>query len=158
MQSQYVFGGEGSDQYLGRTISGLPITSCRNFSTLPPHYHNQVLNLTPEDWRGLVVGYDRFPSRMKSALPFLLSSIIYHKEWLNNNLHADHPIKSSLVFNDARFNREYIHLSYTNCSCGLIASGLPIQWAANEILSDINLNVANSTEAINSLNRKIEGN
>jgi hypothetical protein len=35
--SKYVFMGEGSDQFIGRTVSLLNIYDCNEFSTLPPH-------------------------------------------------------------------------------------------------------------------------
>ena len=64
------------------------------FLTLPPHFDNSVV-LSHEDWIDIVPGYLDLPNRFRTALPFLLASLVYHTDWLQANLSDNHPLFNS---------------------------------------------------------------
>ena len=59
VQQRYVFEGDGSDEYLGRTITGLPLNNCEDFCQLPPHYHTNNIEITEDKWIEYIADYNR---------------------------------------------------------------------------------------------------
>jgi hypothetical protein len=72
-------------------LTGLPIGSS-DFSILPPHFDDSNV-ISEEIWKYLIPYYDDF----KATLPFLMASMCYHADWLNDNLYSNHPKKLGLV-------------------------------------------------------------
>jgi hypothetical protein len=87
---RYLHAGEGSDQLVGRIACGLPFLDVE-FLTLPPHFDN-TMALTEEEWEDIVPGYGTLPQRFKTAVPFILASLVYHTPWLQANLPHMHPL------------------------------------------------------------------
>ena len=64
IRDKYIFMGDGADQYLGRSLSGLPFHD-EGFTTLPPHLTEEGnLLLTNDFWEEIVPGYSHYPSGM----------------------------------------------------------------------------------------------
>jgi hypothetical protein len=95
-QDRYLFHGEGSDQFVGRVVSGLPITDVK-FACLPPRFHSSVVE-SVIDWEAIFPGYSTLAGSFRSVLPFLLASLSYHREWLSQNLHHSHPLLNTPLF------------------------------------------------------------
>ncbi len=95
-QDRYLFHGEGSDQFVGRVVSGLPITDVK-FACLPPRFHSSVVE-SVIDWEAVFPGYHTLPGSFRSVLPFLLASLSYHRVWLTQNLHHSHPLLHTPLF------------------------------------------------------------
>ena len=106
VQSRYIFEGQGGDQFVGRCAAGLDVTNC-NFSVLPPHFDisdGPVLSL--EEWNVLLPGYSTFyPDEFRTVIPFLLASIVYHKNFLNENLSSNHPLKLSRLWTSGTIDK-----------------------------------------------------
>jgi len=76
IQKRNIFAGQGADQFVGRTATGLPIGEIE-FATLPPNFINiSVLTTTMLD--NLVPGYVNYPVGFQSCIHyfFLLYSTI----------------------------------------------------------------------------------
>lgn len=81
VQSRYILEGEGGDQLCGRAASGLPLTDV-SFANLPPHFISSDI-LTTVEWEELLPGYSTFyPSNFREVIPYLLASLVYHKQYL----------------------------------------------------------------------------
>lgn len=95
---RYILEGGGGDELCGRAATCVPITSI-DFANLPPHFNetNDPI-LTSEEWGNLVVGYDEYPKEFKEVITFLLASIVYHANWLLENLPPGHPIFTTAIF------------------------------------------------------------
>ena len=88
----------GADQLCGRVVVGLPFTEL-DFDVLPPHFDLETnAMLTSTLWESILPGYERFPKGFKSALPFLLASLLYHYDFLKLTLNPGHPVLLSKVF------------------------------------------------------------
>ena len=100
IQDTYMRYERASDQYVGRVLSGLPINH-KEFATLPPFFverNNSVENLILECFLNI-------PNNMKRVGEFLLGSVVYHKQFLQNTLPKTHPLfHSSLFRNHSRLN------------------------------------------------------
>lgn len=88
------------DQYVGRTLSGLPLQSVK-FATLPPHF------VYSEEWpkeRVDALMFRCFPDALVNrqgfypVLQMCFASAVYHSEWLMDNVCADSVIRNLCVF------------------------------------------------------------
>ena len=76
-------------------VAGLPFND-EDFSILPPHFPHDLLERMDEQfWNTIVDGYNNYPKGIKSALPFMLSSLVYHEKYLRQNLDKNHIIFSA---------------------------------------------------------------
>jgi len=127
VQGRYILECSGSDQLCGRAATGLAILS-PEFADLPPHFKGEALTLA--EWDSLIPGYSTFyPESMRPVFPYLLASLVFHKEWLEETLHKDHPLFKERVWT------KYISLNsladkvlsgkFENSVSGLVATGVP---------------------------------
>jgi hypothetical protein len=94
----YIHPTDGADGHCGRTVALLPLLD-NNFAILPPHFDKTTSTLlTCEFWNSVVPGYECLPQTFKSCLPYLLATLIFHEEYLRENLHSAHPLWMSRVF------------------------------------------------------------
>jgi hypothetical protein len=81
LKDRYIHHSEGADQLCGRMVAGLPFDN-EKFTVLPPHFSIELLSEMTEDyWIKIISGYFMLPSVIKTALPFLLASIIHHEDF-----------------------------------------------------------------------------
>jgi hypothetical protein len=116
---------DAGDQYVGRTVAGLP-RNMVEFATLPPHFNAEVNNQFLEDTIRAV-----FPFLLQSQLligKFCLASLVYHSDYLRRTLPSDHIIFNTYLFRNANV----LDVLKPNVVCGLpykdstiSATGLP---------------------------------
>jgi hypothetical protein len=106
VQDRYIFAADGADQFCGRVITGLSNTSS-DFSVLPPHFTRNVTDIVGIKFWIHIFGeaYNKFPNNFWEVLNFLLASIIYHRNWLHENLPKSHPLFSTILYS----SKNYIH-------------------------------------------------
>eukprot|EP00924_Labyrinthula_sp_SR-Ha-C_P012242 maker-scaffold_10-snap-gene-1.13-mRNA-1 protein AED:0.20 eAED:0.20 QI:0/0/0/1/0.5/0.33/3/0/415 len=83
------------DQYVGRTVSGLPISSYK-FSTLPPGFKfddNQVE-------RAKQLMFPSTPKQISLTLEFCLASMVYHENFLRKELPENHLLFNTPIFQE----------------------------------------------------------
>ena len=120
---RYIFRRAGSDKYVGRTACGLDANSFK-FSVLPPHFkvHTNVYDVIPQSF------LNRSSYSFKATFPYLVASVIYHWDWLIENLPKTHPFFSSVIYT-RNYKRIWGHLIVTgffeNEETGMRSSGLP---------------------------------
>lgn len=138
VQSRYIMEGQGGDQLCGRAATGLSMT-CIEFSNLPPHFNlSDGPILTLEQWEDIIPGYRTYyPSSFHQVIPFLLASLVYHKQWLVNTLPNAHPLFNSRVWSSPIFDSlsdKVLSGNGHNATSGLTATGIPPHvLIANEI-------------------------
>lgn len=88
--AKYMYGTPAGDQFVGRAACGLSLYET-DFAILPPHFLPAAKEiLTEAVLTEIIPGYATFPACYKTAVPFLLASVVYHKEWLKENLPKNH--------------------------------------------------------------------
>jgi len=104
VQDRYIFAADGADQFCGRVITGLSNTSS-DFSVLPPHFTRSVTDIVGSNFWTHIFGeaYNKFPNNFWEVLNFLLASIIYHKNWLRENLPQSHPLFSTILYSSNNY-------------------------------------------------------
>lgn len=126
VQSRYILEAEGSDQVCGRAATGLPLTD-PSFATLPPHFHDVVLTLA--EWEEILPGYTTFyPESFRQVIPYLLASLTYHKNYLENCLPKNHPLFYQRVWTSGIMNRlsSQVYAGVgRNPITKLVATGIP---------------------------------
>ena len=94
VQERYFKYGRGGDQFVGRTVAGLPLNDAK-FSILPPHF----IEDDNDDGGCLLEScFPSLPSAMNHVAQMALASLIYHKEWITTHLPEGHPIFQTYIF------------------------------------------------------------
>lgn len=115
----------GQDRVVGRAVVGLD----RNgdcFSILPPHFNAPVCidEVIP------VSLLRKLPPTTKAALPYLVASVLYHWDWITQNLSRQHSFFSSTLYTQRRFRDEWSNRvvlgKFCNPDSGLTGTGIPI--------------------------------
>ena len=96
VKDRYLFLSAAGDEYVGRTVAGLPSDSSE-FSILPPHFADPADDVVVNAIKTV------FPSihnhdGVRFVLPFLLASLVYHYDFLDTTLAADHRIRTTPLF------------------------------------------------------------
>jgi hypothetical protein len=127
VQSRYIFGSEGSDQFVGRAATGLNVNDT-TFGVLPPHFNEvdgPVLDL--EEWDRILPGYATFyPTEFRAAIPFLLASLVYHCDYLGTTLPRHHPFFLTRVWTEGvllRLKPKVLSGEIQNSYSGMIGTG-----------------------------------
>lgn len=130
VQDRYIFSDPGSDQFVGRCLNAFSLSST-SFATLPPHFAPDQ-NLFDGDqeagWRSILPGYVELPMCFKSALRFLLASLVFHQDWLRAKFTHQHPLFQSPVFTSghvARLKPSVLIGEFEHPVSGLVATGVP---------------------------------
>ncbi len=83
------------DQYVGRTVTGLPRLQ-PEFAILPPFFvNNSNSEFISESIRCC---YPGMPDNLFQVLKFCLASVVYHSEFLKEVMPFDHPVFSTPLF------------------------------------------------------------
>lgn len=125
-QQRYIHEGDGGDQLTGRVACGLPINNL-DFTYLPPHFKPTFV-VPLEYWRTEFLNFDDFPESFRQTLPYLLASLVYHREWLQENLPPLHPVRSCYAFSSRRldlWSDEVICKRGTSNDTNMQATGIP---------------------------------
>jgi len=164
---RYIFRGAGNDCHVGRSVSGLD-TSSVDMGALPPHFKNHV-DVSEVISISIV---SRASNSFKSAFPFLVASVVYHWEWLLNNLPETHPFFFSRIYSSGIYGTwdPLVITGLFKCpETGMKASGLPkniinmletrmvydAAVAVPRITADLVLSAISSVNNIDLLNTKV---
>lgn len=84
------------DQYVGRTVSGLPISS-QDFALLPPFFitRNDIVLQTVQKC------FPRLPGNMHLIAEFCLASVVYHRNYLEQTLPENHMVFETVLYREA---------------------------------------------------------
>ena len=113
------------DQYTGRTLSGLPTLS-GDFGILPPFFSSS----TPPELikKVLGIGFLNLPDRLTRIAEFCLASLVFHRQWLIDNLPVNHRIFTTTLFRDPAMLiqlRDYVLCRPEKVGDPIRASGIP---------------------------------
>ncbi len=137
-----MFEGDGSDKFCGRTVCGLPLYK-REFTCLPPQF-DANLTISGDEWKVIHSEYDSMPLSFRQCLPFLLVSLVYHKDWLHANLVPEHPLFSISLFTTGKINTFSNNVILGNNECtstGMRATGIPPYIGLMEAMHGIVVNM-----------------
>ena len=138
VQDRYIFSDVGGDQIVGRAVAGLPVNS-QDFTVLPPHFTDLGLQRVLEiGWENLLEGFYDYPEAFRRVVPFFLASIVYHQDFLRQNLAKSHPLFDQRIFTqfvklkDSTFQcactalKEFVVTGHDECKfTGMRATGIP---------------------------------
>ena len=93
VQNTYLRYEQAGDMFVGRTVCGLPYTSYK-FGTLPPHFVVRTDTVT----RATRLVFKGLPSELNFVGEHCLASLVFHKDWLQENLAKNHPILATPLF------------------------------------------------------------
>lgn len=123
VQDTYIRYESAGDQFVGRTVSGLPINDYR-FALLPPFIEDseildEIVNLCFPD---------RHPDICLRILDYAAASLVYHSEYLLETLPPNHPLLATALFSD--LDRLAYYRTFTKCVVGedhlaIKVTGLP---------------------------------
>ena len=119
VQDRYIFSEKARDQYLGRLVAGLPYGTPK-FSILPPHFIVDASKYVKEAFNGLT-------DNLMGIGTHCLASLVYHSEWINDNLPAMHPVRKSSIFNKETlaYLKSIVHCGLPSETTTMKATGIP---------------------------------
>jgi len=154
--SKYLFLEGASDQFLGRTVAGLPIHQ-PEFAILPPHFPDNananVIAATKEQFSVLWESYPHF----RGNLIMCVASLVYHVEHLREGMGLSADLVAQLfatpvLADKPRLERltALVKTGYgTNAEGALRASGIPPHTEVNKQLSVL-------SSAVHELSHQVE--
>ncbi|ETV86985.1 hypothetical protein H257_02002 [Aphanomyces astaci] len=90
--------GSKDDTYLKDLEAINLLAKLQLFGALPPHFGPSI-SLSPAQWESNLPGYSSlYPATFRSAVPYLLASLVHHHAWLKSTLHHSHPLFLSPVW------------------------------------------------------------
>jgi hypothetical protein len=98
-EARYLKHEDAMDQYLGRVMACLPQLKA-DFATLPPHFHSQKDTTINETINRMFPHLVSKRNNLKTVSSLLLASLVYHADWLKENLPSQHPVFSTAIFRD----------------------------------------------------------
>ena len=104
---------KAGDQYVGRTVAGLPIHSAE-FSILPPLWDEKSPAAQQCAAQVMQVCFPQVPEALHAVVKNCVASVVYHAPWLRENLPSNHRLWASRLF--ASFN---VHDLHAHVVCGL---------------------------------------
>ena len=129
LQKRYIMEGGGGDQLCGRDATGINVHG-EEFAVLPPHFdlrNGSVLTL--QQWEHILPGYTTFfPAEFRVVVSYLLASLVYHRTWLKENLHTDHPLFQQSVWTSGIMDKVAPLVNsgtLDNPETGMTATGVP---------------------------------
>ncbi|KAF1785226.1 hypothetical protein GQ600_11666 [Phytophthora cactorum] len=98
VQDRYFRYESAGDQYLGRVVAGLPLNRSA-FATLPPYFADPLNSAVGECVRRM------FPAladdeNLRQTLQLCVASLIYHADFLQQQLPRNHTLLSTVLFRD----------------------------------------------------------
>lgn len=122
VQDRYLRYEAAGDQYVGRTVTGLPSSSSQ-FAILPPFFARRPDNLDSIITRV----FPRLPQNLRQVAEFALASVIYHNDFLQANLPSGHRLFSSPLFTTHLLAelKPYVECRTNKPSDTFLATGIP---------------------------------
>jgi hypothetical protein len=154
VQHRYIFAGQGGDQFVGRTVVGLPLTEVE-FSVLPPHFVNSEM-CSQQLMQTVVSGFVGYPDGFRSCIPYFLASIVYHFEFLKTHLDPRHPLFKSRFVTHGLVDRLKAHVVTGLSTCphtNMAATGIPPHLAITSAMEKMRTEIV---ELNSSLKRSYE--
>jgi hypothetical protein len=112
------------DQYVGRTVSGLPRNDVA-FATLPPHFGNESREFVRE---AIINCFPTIPAAMIRIGEFCLASLVYHYDYLVQHIGNSHILHQTELFrNQNLLNalKDLLLCGQPNLTSVIQATGLP---------------------------------
>lgn len=95
VQDRYLRYEAAGDCHVGRCAAGLRPDSAE-FAVLPPFFMRRNDNIEA----GVRVVFPNAPPNLARVLEFCLASLVYHFDYLDQNLAANHALRSTPLFAD----------------------------------------------------------
>ena len=141
-QDRYIFAGPGGGQLVGRALCGLPING-KEFSVLPPHFTLEDMAVLNEVvWSNILEGFDDYPAGFRRVVPYLFASLVFHEDFLRNELCEHHPLWNQRIFIKKQWINGYGNdersCHYRHCDNPLMmATGIPSHLAIAHELGEL---------------------
>lgn len=123
VEDTYVRFQEAGDQFVGRTVAGLPSESSE-FSVLPPHF----IHRTEIVEQYMNVMFPNLPHNLSYIGEFCLASLVYHHDFILRTCHREHRIRGTPLFMSEKILKELrplVKSGHADDNSWLKATGIP---------------------------------
>ncbi|KAA8493106.1 hypothetical protein FVE85_8551 [Porphyridium purpureum] len=138
----YLRADSAGDQFVGRCLAGLPINKA-TFALLPPNFTTESLCHQLISSKINTAIHMVFPfvdlaehMNMREVLLMCLASLIYHREWLQSALPANHRLRQNFAMTAPEL-AELADYAVTTSESGMTATGIPPQTAILKQLQEL---------------------
>ena len=127
------------DGVMGRILSCLPLGDAL-FNIAPPHFEEADISHIP--WTDIVPHFDSYDSQFRGTISFLFASLIFHWNWLQDSMSADHPLWVSKL---AVMYDHFIPELQPKLLGGCVGARSILKVTGNSTLCDMNINIDKTT-------------
>ncbi len=125
LQSKGIKIGNDRDTFLGRVVAMVRQKPDVAMTMLPPHFADADLPTALLD--AAMTQFIHYPNSFKRVIPYLLASLVYHKNWLQRNLPSSHPLFRENIWHIICGGEIKVYTGYnSNKITGMVASGVPL--------------------------------
>jgi hypothetical protein len=106
----------------------------------------------------MIDGFGDYPDEFKMAIPFLVASVIYHREYLQNALPSNHLLFTSRLWTQNYHVRlaPYVVCGVFRCPhTGLTATGVTLNTAIMTSVKEVTTEVAQLRQEVESITEKL---
>lgn len=135
VMERYLHYDGAGDQYVGRVVAGLPLSSSK-FACLPPHFtKDSAGDIDPVIKIVFPCVWQRCP-QLRGVLALCLASLAYHCDFLVSSLPLNHPLLSTPLFADVSMLAR-VRPFLTTSSTLLHPTGIPPHISIHARIEDI---------------------
>lgn len=151
VQNTYLRYESAGDMYVGRTVCGLPSDSYL-FAILPPHFTEKDSIIQ----EALDAIYPTLPKCLNYVAEFALASLVYHVAFLKKQLHPDHRLFKTPLFQNKNLLGGLSHRVKCSMSSPVLkASGIPPHTKILAQMMDLQTKAIETMEAIEENRMKV---
>lgn len=154
-QDKYVRFEKAGDQFVGRTVAGLPLDSAA-FAVLPPHFGPACPALEAA-LEATFVPHLRAIPHLQPVLRHCLASMLYHAAWLLDVLPAESPIRALPVLVNLELREQMLpHILCGPRSALMTGTGIPAHVHQIQKSQEVVEEQARVQEALARLSEKVD--
>ena len=118
---------------------------------MPPHFAADTTLLSHATFKEILPGFEDFPTCFKSVVPYLMASIIFHRQYLTATLASSHPLFLSRIWTTGIMDTLQYSVNAgcgTNLQTGMTASGVPPTLVIANELNSLSVRVENLQKSV----------
>jgi hypothetical protein len=139
------------DGVMGRILSCLPLGDAL-FNIAPPHFEEADISHIP--WTEIVSHFDSYDSQFRGTIPFLFASLIFHWNWLQDSMSADHPLWVSKL---AVMYDHFIPELQPKLLGGCVDARSILKVTGNSTLCDMHINIKETGKMVSDIHAVVCG-
>jgi len=156
IQDTYLRYEGAGDMHVGRTVSGLPILH-PDFASLPPYFKFADTESKEEVLRILNLMFPNMRTGINKVAEQCLASLVFHAEFLRNELPRDRAIFDTFLFTQAGVIEKLSQYVTTANDGSILVTGVPPHVAQLSMQEEVRKDVQASNQGLKEIHVELAG-